>query len=109
MKDGQTHADQRPLVPRPEPVNKLSAAECAVVLEACNSEEFASLPPSQIVPKLADQGRYLASECSFYRILRADGQRMGSSITVSGPSRRSDANHLPATRRAHPARLGPGT
>ncbi len=74
-KDGQIHADRRPLVPRPEPANKLSAAECAAVLEVCNSKEFASLPPSQIVPKLADQGRYLASESSFYRILRADGQQ----------------------------------
>ena len=62
-------------MPRPEPANKLSASERAAVLEACNSEEFASLPPSQIVPKLADQGRYLASESSFYRILRADGQQ----------------------------------
>lgn len=74
-KDGQIHADRRPLVPRPEPANKLSAAECAAVLEVCNSKEFASLPPSQIVPKLADQGQYLASESSFYRILRADGQQ----------------------------------
>lgn len=73
-KDGQVHADQRPIVLRPEPANKLSAAERAAVLEACNSTEFASLPPCQIVPKLADQGRYLASESSFYRILRADGQ-----------------------------------
>ncbi|MFO7921555.1 MAG: IS3 family transposase [Nioella sp.] len=73
-KDGEVHADQRPLVSRPEPANKLSAAERATVLEACNSESFASLPPSQIVPKLADQGRYLASESSFYRILRSDGQ-----------------------------------
>ena len=72
-KDGQIHADQRPLVPRPEPANKLSAAECTAVLEVCNSKEFASLPSSQIVPKLADQGRYLASESSFCRILRADG------------------------------------
>jgi len=74
-KDGQIHADQRPLVPRPEPANKLSAAERTAVLEACNSTEFANLPPSQIVPKLADQGRYLASESSFYRILHADGQQ----------------------------------
>ena len=74
-KDSQIHADQRPLVPRPEPANKLSAAERAAVLDVCNSTEFASLPPSQIVPKLADQGRYLASESSFYRILRADGQQ----------------------------------
>lgn len=74
-KDGQIHADQRPLVPRPEPANKLSAAERVTVLEACNSAEFASLPPGQIVPKLADQGLYLASESSFYRILRSDGQQ----------------------------------
>ena len=74
-KGGQVHADQRPLVQRPEPCNKLSQDECAAVLSICNSAEFASLPPSQIVPRLADQGRYLASESSFYRILRADGQQ----------------------------------
>ena len=74
-KDGQVHPDQRPLVPRPEPANKLSAAERAAVLSLYNLTEFASLPPSQIVPNLADQGRYLASESSFYRILRADGQQ----------------------------------
>ena len=74
-KGGEVHADQRPLVSRPKPRNKLSTAERAAVLEACNSTEFTSLPPSQIVPKLADQGRYLASESSFYRILRADGQQ----------------------------------
>ena len=72
---GQVQADQRPLVQRPEPRNKLSAEERSAVLEVCNSEEFASLPPSQIVPKLADQGQYLASESSFYRILRAHGQQ----------------------------------
>ena len=74
-KDGQAPADQRPLVPRSAPANKLSAAERTAVLDVCYSTEFASLPPSQIVPKLADQGRYLASESSFYRILRADGQQ----------------------------------
>uniref|UniRef100_UPI001CBAD32B DDE-type integrase/transposase/recombinase n=1 Tax=Tateyamaria pelophila TaxID=328415 RepID=UPI001CBAD32B len=31
--------------------------------------------PSQIVPRLADQGQYLASESSFYRILRSNGQQ----------------------------------
>jgi transposase InsO family protein len=74
-KGGEVQPDRRPLVPRPEPTNKLSAAERAAVLEVCNSEAFASLPPSQIVPKLADQGQYLASESSFYRILRTDGQQ----------------------------------
>jgi putative transposase len=74
-KDDQFHADQRPIVPRPEPRNKLSEEERAAVLDVCNCEEFASLPPSQIVPRLADQGKYLASESSFYRILRAQGQQ----------------------------------
>jgi len=72
---GQVHADQRSVAPRPDPRNKLSGEECATILSLCNSTEFASLPPSQIVPKLADQGRYLASESSFYRILRADGRQ----------------------------------
>jgi len=74
-KGGQLHADRRPLAPRPEPTNKPSAAERAAVLEACNSQEFPSPPPCRIVPELADQGRYPASESSFYRILRADGQQ----------------------------------
>ena len=54
-------SDQRPLVQRPEPANKLSETERAAVLEVFNSKEFFDLPPSQIVPKLADEGRYLAS------------------------------------------------
>jgi putative transposase len=71
----QVCADQRPLAQRPEPGNKLSEDERAAVLSICNSAEYASLPPSQIVPKLADRGQYLASESSFYRILRAQGQQ----------------------------------
>jgi hypothetical protein len=105
-KDGQLHADQRPLTPRPEPANKLSAAECAAVLSLCNSKEFSSLPPSQIVPQLADQGLYLASESSFYRMPHA---RMVSSITVAEPSPRSGVNHRPAIRPVRHVRSGPGT
>lgn len=32
------------------------------------------MPPSRIVPRLADEGIYLASESTFYRILKAHGQ-----------------------------------
>ena len=39
-----------------------------------NQVEFAHLSPHQIVPALADQGRYLASESTFYRVLRAADQ-----------------------------------
>jgi putative transposase len=67
--------DRRPTAPRPPPSNKLSEPERQAVLTTCNSTAFKSLPPSQIVPRLADQGRYIASEASFYRILRATGQQ----------------------------------
>ncbi len=56
------------------PANKLSETERAEVLATANKVEFAHLPPSQIVPKLADEGRYLAAESTFYRILRDDKQ-----------------------------------
>ncbi len=67
-------ADQRPLAERPAPANQLSQAERDAILSVCNQPEYASLPPSQIVPKLADQGIYLGSESSFYRILHAHEQ-----------------------------------
>ena len=44
------------------------------ILEACNRPEHQSLPPSQIVPRLADEGVYIASEASFYRVLREHDQ-----------------------------------
>lgn len=58
---GEVSADRRTTAERPEPCNKLSEAERQQILELANSEEFASLPPSQIVPRLADRGVYLAS------------------------------------------------
>jgi putative transposase len=66
--------DRRPSAERPTPANKLSEAERDEIVATCNAPEFASLPPSQIVPRLADQGRYIASESSMYRVLRERGQ-----------------------------------
>ena len=63
--DGEIGADKRPTAIRPEPGNKLSKAEIQAVIDVCNNEELASLPPSQIVPKLADRGEYIALESSF--------------------------------------------
>jgi transposase InsO family protein len=71
---GETvHCDQRPLRDY-QPPHKLTDSERADVLAIANSEEFGHLPPSQIVPRLADQGSYLASESTFYRILQAENQ-----------------------------------
>ena len=73
-KDGEITADKRPITLRPEPTNKLSTGEREEVLDYCNCPDYASLPPNQIVPRLADQGLYIASESSFYRILKEANQ-----------------------------------
>ena len=73
-KEGRIRADGRPQAERREPANKLSVQEKQQILETCNREEYSSLPPSQIVPALADQGTYIASESSFYRVLREADQ-----------------------------------
>ena len=65
--------DTRTTVERPAPSNKLSEAEVRAVLDACHRPDTAHLPPTQIVPRLADEGVYLASESTFYRILKAKG------------------------------------
>lgn len=71
---GEVSEDQRPKAQRPAPANKLSEQEREEILATCNQKEYAALPPSQIVPRLADTGVYLASESSFYRILKAADQ-----------------------------------
>ena len=45
LKDGEVQPDQRPIVARLEPMNKLSSAERTAVLEVCNSKDFSNLPP----------------------------------------------------------------
>jgi putative transposase len=67
--------DGRKTAERPEPKNKLTIAERQLIISVCNEPRFRSLPPSQIVPTLLDEGQYIASESSFYRTLRAEGQQ----------------------------------
>lgn len=62
--------DQRPLVERPTPKNKLSKEERETIVQTVNQPAYKSLPPSQIVPRLADEGVYIASESTFYRVLK---------------------------------------
>lgn len=73
--DEEMGADGRTTNVRPAPAHKLSEAEREQILAVANSAEFASLPPSQIVPTLADRGVYLASESSFYRVLKQASQQ----------------------------------
>ena len=66
-------ADDRRHGPRHTPANKLSVRERAKVLAIATSKEFCDQSPKQIVPALADRGTYVASESSFYRVLRESG------------------------------------
>ena len=71
----QVSADARPEAVRPVPSNRLSDEERARVLASCHEPRFADVPPSQIVPLLADEGTYLGSESTYYRVLHeADEQ-----------------------------------
>ena len=53
---------------------ELSEAKQAHIVALANAPRFASTPPARIVPALADEGVYLASEASFHRVLREHGQ-----------------------------------
>ncbi|NYT66801.1 IS3 family transposase, partial [Alcaligenaceae bacterium] len=100
--------------------HQLTEQEKAHILAVCNTPEHQSLPPSQIVPKLADQGIYVASESSFYRVLKVHGQlnRRGNSAApkpakhpttwvASGPNQvwSWDITFLPSAVRGHFHRL----
>jgi putative transposase len=79
------------------PPNKLSDEERQLALGVLNSEEFKDLPPSQIVPRLADLGRYVASESTLYRLLRQVGQ-LAHRRLERVPQKRSKPRALVATQ-----------
>lgn len=91
-REGEVQSDRRPQAPRPTPSNKLSASERAEVLRVVNEPRFAALPPTQIVPQLADDGIYLASESTVYRILRAVHQQTRRG-RAKAPQRRTIPRH----------------
>jgi transposase InsO family protein len=95
-KGGEVHGDRRPTAVRPTPLNKLSEVERQAILDVCHEDEYASLPPTQIVPRLLDQGVYLGSESSFYRILKAEDL-----LHHRGRSRAPKKQSLPTTHQAN--------
>ena len=58
--------------PKTAPPNKLSLVERQVALKVLNEPRFRDLSPNQIVPQLADEDRYVASESTLYRLLREE-------------------------------------
>jgi transposase InsO family protein len=72
--DGLVAGDRRPSAVRHTPAHALTTEEKETLLRVANEARFADKPPARIVPALADEGVYLASESSFQRVLRAHGQ-----------------------------------
>jgi putative transposase len=72
--DGLAQGDRRPDAERAMPAHALTEAERARIIAVANEPRFAETPPARIVPTLADEGVYIASESSFYRVLHAHGQ-----------------------------------
>lgn len=71
---GLLAGDGRPGAVRPTPAHALTPQERQRLLQVANEPRFADMPPARIVPALADEGVYLASESSLQRVLRAQGQ-----------------------------------
>ena len=67
-----SYEDRRAYADHSNPVNKLQTEERQRILDTVNEERFASMPPCQIVPALADEGVYIASESTFYRVLHEE-------------------------------------
>ncbi len=59
---------------RPTPARALSEGEREAVLGELHSEQFVDCSPAHVYATLLDEGRYLASERTMYRLLAANGE-----------------------------------
>lgn len=55
-----------------EPKNKLTKKEQEDVINVCCEERFVDKSPNEIVPILAEEGIYIASSSTMYRLLKAE-------------------------------------
>jgi putative transposase len=85
----QSPAKPRSTRSRPAPPNKLTDEEMGQILDVLRSERFVDLSPAQVFHILLDEGTYLASVSSYYRLLRAAGEAR---------ERRRQAAHPPRVR-----------
>ena len=92
----QGTGEDRRAGPKSPPQNKLSSLERKKVLETANKPEYRNLSPKQIVPILADQGTFLASESTFYRILH-EANQMKHRDASRPPQKRHKPDELLAT------------
>lgn len=92
--DGLDAGDKRPTAVRPMPAHALSVQEREALLCVANEARFADVPPARIVPMLADEGVYLASESSFGRVLRKHGQTRHRGRAKAPSTARPPTTHI---------------
>jgi transposase InsO family protein len=97
--DGLARGDGRPQAVHPTPGHALTPAEREQILRVANEPRFADMPPARIVPTLADQGVYLASESSFHRVLRAHGQTQHRGRAKPARASRAPTSHVASAPR----------
>jgi putative transposase len=83
---GPPPAQPPAMVHRAQP-RALSGDERVQVRELLNSERFVDAAPATVYATLLDEGRYLCSESSMYRILRAHGEVRERRRQASHPPR----------------------
>ena len=84
----QHQPDPEPAPARPDPVNKLTAVERAVVLGVLNSDEFVDKPPLQVYAILLERGEYVGSVSTMYRVLAENRQVRERRRQASHPPRK---------------------
>ena len=70
----RTPPPARPSRARPVSPRALSVPERAVVLDRLHEERFVDCSPAHVYATLLDEGMYLASERTMYRLLAAQGE-----------------------------------
>jgi putative transposase len=79
--------------PRHQPSNALSSTEQSQIIAVMMSLQYRGLSPKQLVPQLADEGLYLASESTMYRLQRRHGLRRGKRIIERTHTMRATRMH----------------
>ena len=94
VQEGLSRGDGRPQAVRPAPSHALSPVEREQLLAVANEPRFAAVPPARMVPMLADEGVYLASESSIARVLRANGQSVHRGRAKAPKAGRPPTTHI---------------
>jgi putative transposase len=86
-------AEDRRQGPQRRPRNALSPSEEARIVAVMTSPPYCNVPPKQLVPRLADQGIYLASESTMYRLQHRFGLRNQARTTTRSHVTRATTVH----------------